>query len=620
MSRRKVPAATLLVTLALFAAACGGDGGKTPESTFKAGGIFRIQTDAFEWSSTLDPTAEYLGFAFEFFNALHRPLLGYNHKSGAKGGNTVIPDLATDLGKVTDGGKTWTFTLKSGVKFAPPLNRDVTSKDILNAFNRLANKTLSAGGYPSYYDDELVGFQDVADGKSQSVSGIETPNDKTIVFRLTRPIGDWTYRLTLAATAPMPEEVTKCFKKNGEYGRFQIASGPYMIEGTNTLNISSCAAMKPISGFDPGANGFLKLRRNPNYVASTDTKESRENFINGIDLTLNSNTNDIFERIAAGTADGESAQPPPPIILKGTTDAAFKDNFHLDPGDRTWYLFLNLAKAPFDDINVRKAVNFIMDKEGLVQARGGKPAGIVAEHILPPDVLGGKLRSGEFDPYGPNHRGDLAKAKEAMKKATKYDTNGDGLCDAKACRGVIHATRSTPPYTLMTPIIETSLAKIGIVVTTRPLAKFYATVQVPAQTPAIGSGAGWGKDYADASTFFEPLLTNAVITKEATQNFAYLGLTAAKAAEIGYKYPAGGIPSADAGIANCASKLGAERATCWADLDETVTNEMVPWVPYLWANNISVVSDAVVKYEYDQFAGEVSFVHIALDETKQRQG
>lgn len=623
MSRKRLALTGLFLVLTLVASACGGGGEGDPQQNVAQGGIFRIQTDSFEWSPSLDPTQEYLGFAFEFFNALHRPLLGYNHKSGAKGGNEVRPDLATDLGSVSANGLVWTFKLRKGVQFAPPISREVTSKDLVTAFLRVANPKFSAGGYPVYYN-VIQGFKEAeaafkAGQTPTSIAGIATPSADTIVFTLTKPTGDFRYRLTLAASAPMPDEVTKCMKENGQYGRFQVATGSYMIEGTDKLDVSSCANLlkTPISGFDPTKH--LRIRRNTNYKASTDSKENRSNNIDGVDLTLNKNTDDIFRKIEQGLVDGESAQPPPGIIKKGDTDPAFKDNFHLDPGDRTWYLFFNMTKAPFDDINVRKAVSFVINKAELVKARGGKAAGIPAEHIVPPDVLGGQLQAGEFDPYASaGHAGDVAKAKEEMKKS-KYDTNKDGSCaEHPACRNVIHGTRGTEPYKTMAPIIDNNLKQLGITVKTLGYENFYKTVQVPSNTPAIGSGAGWGKDYADASTFFEPLLSSDAITKDATQNFAFLGITADLAAQLKFTLPAGGVPSADVGIQKCAAALGDDRKKCWADLDKQIMTEMVPWVPYLWATNISVVSDAVVQYEYDQFAGEVSFVHIAIDKSKQK--
>ena len=86
------------------------------------------------------PTAEYLGEAFGIYsNLLVRTLVGYNHVAGAAG-NKIVPDLATNTGVVSNGGKTYTFQLKPGVKFGPPLNRAITSKDVLYAFQSSARR------------------------------------------------------------------------------------------------------------------------------------------------------------------------------------------------------------------------------------------------------------------------------------------------------------------------------------------------------------------------------------------------------------------------------------------------------------------------------------------------
>lgn len=614
--RRASAAGAMLLVLALVAAACGGDGGDGGKPTVKAGGIVRVQTDGFVWDADLDPTGEYLGFAHNYFEALHRTMLSVNHK---KGGNDLLPDLATEQPTVSADGLTWTFKMKKGVKFSPPVSREANVKDIVTAITRIANPVPAATGYPAYYRP-IEGFADVEAGKAKAISGITTPDDFTIVFKLTEPTGDFPFRMSMPATAPMPKEVSDCWTKAKDYGRYQIGVGPYMLDGAPQLDITSCKTQKPIAGFDPTSH--VRLRRNPNYDAATDSKEIRENFIDGVDLTLNTNTDDIFKRIEAGTTDASKAQPPATVLAKAESDSAFAAKVHSDSSDRTWYLFMNLVKPPFDDLHVRKAVSFVVDKDALVRARGGKYAGIPAEHILPPAVIGGKLGPGEFDPYASDgHRGDVNKAKEEMK-LSKYDANKDGLCDAKVCEKVLHLTRDRAPYPDLIPILDDSLKKIGITLDSKPVADFYDVVQVPSQTPAFGSGAGWGKDYADASTFFVPLLdSGAINAPTATQNFSYLGITDAQAKAMKFTLPAGGVPSADADIDNC-QKLpsGDARVTCWADLDKKLMNDVVPWVPYLWANNITVVSDAITKYEHDQFTGEMSLVHIAIDPAKQKQG
>ena len=98
--------------------------------------------------------------------------------------------------------------------------------------NRLANP--KDGGQYSFYYTVIKGWQDVADGKATTVSGITTPDDKTIVFHLTKPTGDFNLRMSMPATAPIPKEVGDCFEgKPGDYGRNVISSGPYMIKGSD---------------------------------------------------------------------------------------------------------------------------------------------------------------------------------------------------------------------------------------------------------------------------------------------------------------------------------------------------------------------------------------------------
>ncbi|MEI4896393.1 hypothetical protein Q8G71_34435, partial [Klebsiella pneumoniae] len=86
---------------------------------------------------------------------------------------------------------------------------------------------------------------------------------KTIIFKLTRPVGDFLYRLGMSATAPIPEEVAHCFTKAGDYGRDVVSTGPYMIEGADKVDISSCATIKPMSGYDPERH--MIFVRNPDY-------------------------------------------------------------------------------------------------------------------------------------------------------------------------------------------------------------------------------------------------------------------------------------------------------------------------------------------------------------------
>jgi peptide/nickel transport system substrate-binding protein len=644
MKRKMLGVLAMTCTLALFAAACGGGGGSNPTTaptsgqttsstsgptssgptgsgpttsggTQIKGGTYRTAIEDFGFTGAFDPTGEYLGAAWGLYSdMLLRTLMTYNHVGGTAG-DALVPDLAASNPDVSADGLTYTFKLKSGIKFGPPVNRDVTSHDIEYAFERINTKPLVAQ-YGFYYDGVIKGMTGNA-AKPAPISGIETPDDSTIIFHLEKPTGDLLYRLAMPATAPIPPEVGKCFTKAGDYGRDVISSGPYMIDGEQNLDVSSCDAIKPETGFDPTKE--MTIVRNPNYDPSTDSPASRENNINGVHISIDTNTDDIFAKIQAGELDGSwSSTPPAPVEQKYLTDPTLKGLLHSDSGDRTWYITMNTLAAPFDDVNVRRAVNYVINKQALQKAWGGPPHGDIATHIMPPTVLdfGGQT----YDPYQtPNEAGSVSLAKQAMSKS-KYDTNHDGTCDASVCKNVIFLNRTTPPQSNMTPEIQNDLASIGISLKVRELdtGTCYTTIQTVKNLVPISSCPGWGKDYADPSTF-AVLFDSSGINCEGQINYSELGMTEAKAKECGpdvvaaYNQFKDENPNVDSEIAKCNALSGDDRTNCWIQFDKDLMTKVIPWVPYLWGNNFTVISPTVTEYTFDQFSGTISWCHIAVN-------
>jgi peptide/nickel transport system substrate-binding protein len=280
------------------------------------GGTYRVDWESsFDFTSDLDPTGEYSVQAFGLYsNLLVRTLVGYDHVAGPAG-NVLVPDLATSLGAISRGGRTYTFRLKRGIRFGPPLNREITSKDVAFAFERIGTKSVGAQ-YGSYYD-VIKGMTAYAGGEAKSISGIATPDPRTVVFTLTAPTGDFRYRLAMPAAGPMPREVAGCFTKAGDYGRYLISSGPYMIAGSDKLDASSCAAVRssgPIAGFD--GERSLDLVRNAAYDPRSDSPKARENFPDAFTFTVNSNTDDIYARVARGAIEDEVAQEAPTVLRR----------------------------------------------------------------------------------------------------------------------------------------------------------------------------------------------------------------------------------------------------------------------------------------------------------------
>jgi peptide/nickel transport system substrate-binding protein len=569
----------------------------------KKGGIYRVGWEqSFGFTDNFDPTGEYLGDAFGIMdNLLVRTLVGYKHVVGPDG-NTLVPDLATSVPKPTNGGKTYTFHLKSGIKFGPPVNREITSKDIAYALERIAD-TKDGAQYAFYYT-VIKGWP--ANATSiKPISGIQTPNDKTIIFNLTKPTGDFLYRLSMPATGPIPPEIGKCFEgKAGNYGRDVISSGPYMIQGSD--KVSASCPMKPMSGYNPLRS--LTLVRNPSYNQSTDPY--RQNLPDEFQWTIDANADDIYNRTQNGQLDDNVATETPKVLAQYTSNPNLKKSLHQFSGDRTWYLTMNLTQPPFDDIHIRKAMNLIMDKQGLRRGWGGPTAGAIATHIVPDAMFNDQIKG--YDPYAtPNESGDLAKAK-AEVKLSKYDSNKDGICDASACKNILLLSDTRSVDTRMVPVIESSAKKIGITFTVRSVNGAYPVLQTPSKNIPIGERPGWGKDYADALTFFQALFTSGAIIPQGNTNYSLVGITPAIAKKVGVKGDLKNIPSIDSKFNACTPKTGQARLACWENLDKYLMTNVVPWVPYLYSYATDITGPKVTQWQGDQFSGTPAYSRVAV--------
>ena len=607
--RRKVSIVALALILSMVAAACGG--GSEPQSDepggegeANKGGTLVWESEEFSFTGGFDPVGEYLGEAWGVMNNLGlRTLVNYKHAAGAEG-NEIVADLATEVPEPSGDGTEYTFTIKDGVKFGPPLSREIVCEDFEFAFRRIATESLVAQ-YGNYYEGVVEGLEIGRDPGAGGISGITCNGDKEITFKLTEPTGDFLYRLAMPAAAPQPEEVAGCFRRAGEYGRYLISSGPYMLEGSEDLDASSCKTLKPISGFDPDKAQVWV--RNPDYDQSTD--DHRENWIDRFEHNLNTNTNDLEQRLDTGDND-VVVTPTPQTLRKFVQDPTLKERLSIDSGDRTWYITMNLNEPPFDDVHVRKAANLVMDKDGLLRAWGGPTQGEIATHIIPDTMLNNTLDG--YDPYpSENHAGDVEAAKEEMSQS-KYDSDGDGVCDAPECDGVLQIGANIPPNTDMLPVVESSLEKIGIRLESREVTDAYTPITTTARRVPISIRPGWGKDYADVYTFAVLFQSDGILC-EGNYNYSLVGLTPEKAQECGIPFNNKEIPNVDDKIDECyAVPQGDERITCWGELDKQLMEEVVPWVPYLDANHITAMSGDVTKFEFDQFSGTPAWSRIAV--------
>jgi peptide/nickel transport system substrate-binding protein len=596
----------LVGVLAVTAAACGEEpttqGPGQQQQQVQRGGTLLGGLES-DFDEGFDPQRSYYTVNWGFYHCcLLRTLVTTPPTTADNGGNDITPDLATDLPEVSEDGLTYTFTLREGVMYAPPYDdTEIVANDFINAMEREADPKVGAG-YPFYYS-VIDGFDDFSEGKADSITGMTAPDDHTLEITLNRPAGDFPFRMMMPATAPIPEGAAEGHER--DWGRMFISSGPYMLEGADQ---ASKPPTEPYPGYVPGRSFILV--RNPSWSQEVD--DIRSAYLDRIEVQIGLTTDDMQNKIKAGELDlNIDGVPPPQIIQEYQADPERKDQVVSYPGDGSYYISMNIAEPPFDDVHVRKALNYAIDKAGLLQIRGGPLFGEPAHHIIWDALLDNKLV--DYNPYEtPNDQGDVEAAQAEMAQS-QYDTNGDGTCDDPSCQNIVAVTDEADPYPDQSAVIQQNLEPLGMSldVTTFERTTMYDKCNDPGAHVALCLGAGWFKDYADASTFGEPLFGSVAIGPDSCCNYALVGAPADLLREHGYETTE--LPNVDEDIETCDSlPIGDERFQCWADLDQTLSEEIVPWVNINFAREVFVYGDRIVGWDYDQFSSLPTFSELGV--------
>jgi peptide/nickel transport system substrate-binding protein len=596
----------LVGVLAIAAAACGEEptqpGQADGQQQVQQGGTLRggLESDV---DAAFDPQKEYYSVTWGFYHCcLLRTLVTTPPTTSDNGGNELQPDLATDLPEVSEDGLTYTFTIREGVNFAPPYDdTPITADTFINALEREADPKAEAG-YPFYYS-VIEGFDDFSEGNADSISGLTAVDDQTLEITLSRPAGDFPYRMMMPATAPIPEGADEGHEK--DYGRFLISSGPYMFEGADQAEQPPA---EPFPGYQP--NRSIILVRNPSWSEEVDDLRSAN--LDRIEVQIGLTTDDMQNKIKAGELDlNLDGVPPPQIIQEYQADPERRDQVFSFVGDGIYYISMNVAEPPFDDVNVRRALNFAIDKAGLMQIRGGPLFGEPATHAITNPLTNNLLA--DYNPFpSPDFQGDIEAAQEAMSQS-KYDTNQDGTCDDPSCQNIVAATDEADPYPDQSALIQQNLEPLGLSldVTTFERTTMYDRCNDPGAHVALCLGPGWFKDYADASTFGEPLFGSAAVGPASCCNYGLVGAPPELLRRFDYEVTE--VPNVDADFQACDElPIGDERFQCWADFDRKVTEEVVAWVPINFARDVYVVGDNVVGFGYDQFSGQPTLSELGV--------
>ncbi|MET7489026.1 ABC transporter substrate-binding protein [Streptomyces sp. NPDC005538] len=391
---RRVAVASVSLAVAAGAAACGpkdndanGSGG---DSTPHKGGTLTVLNS--QPQEDFDPARLYTSGGGNVPSLVFRTLTTRNRENGAAGAK-VVPDLATDTGRPSENATVWTYTLKKGLKYED--GTAITSADIKYGIERSFAAELS-GGAP-YLRDWLVGAADYQGPykDKKGLSAIETPDSRTIVFHLNKPEGEFPYLATQTQFTPVP----KAKDTGTKYEQHPISSGPY----------------KVVSNQNDGET--LVLERNKYWSAATDAE--RKAYPDKIDVKSGLDSSVINQRLSSSQGADAAAVTTdtnlgPAELAKVTGDKELAARVGTGHFGYTNYIAFNPTVAPFNNVKVRQAISYAIDRSSVVNAAGGSSLAEAATTFLP------NQKSFGYDPYDlfpAGASGNAAKAKELLKEA-----------------------------------------------------------------------------------------------------------------------------------------------------------------------------------------------------------
>jgi peptide/nickel transport system substrate-binding protein len=566
MSRRalRFALAGMLSVLAFVVAACGGSDNNSSSSSSKNNGAEATKKSAEAPAKKggnitmlassdvdfIDPGHTYYTFGEMVTLATNRPLYSFKPEDA----NKPVPDLADGEAQISSDKKTVTVKIKQGVKYAPPINRAVTSKDVKYAFERFFSQNVG-GQYPGYFQ-VIQGAPTKPTKGVKPISGIETPDDQTIVFHLKEPTAvSFVAALVMPITVPVPEEYAKKFdaKNPSTYNTHVAFTGPYMIKNNSSGSLT---------GYKPGKS--IALVRNPNWDAKTDYRPAyADSFTLKTDAT---DANVSARQVISGSNMLLDTNPPANILRDLVTK--IKDQYISVPSGGYRYFPLNTEVKPFDNLNVRKAVMAGFSREAARTARGGKYIGDIATHWLPPDFPGFKEAGGydgfpDIDYFNKkNTAGDMALSAKYFKAAGYKSGKYEGS------EQLLMVGANADPGKSQAEVAKNQLEKMGFKVRLRLVpqdAVYTDWCQVPSKKVAMCGGAGWFKDFADPQSMLEPVFKGSLINRQ-SGNINYSMLN---------------DPKVDDAMNKAALLEGEDRLKAWANIDKMIIQDAAG-IPFIW--------------------------------------
>ncbi|GAA5009238.1 ABC transporter substrate-binding protein [Kitasatospora paranensis] len=437
----------------------------------KPGGVAHgIESAGFDY---LDPGQIYVNEYQAVSQLYSRSLTGYK-TDPATGKTILVGDLATDTGKMSDDGKTWTYTLKDNLKFED--GSPITAKDVKYGVERLYATYQDQG--PTYVQTWLSGadyrktYEGPYAGKELPDSLIGTPDDKTIVFHFKDAHADAPYAMAM----PNITAIQKAKDDKEKYNDHPVSIGPYKIASYEK-------------------DKSLKLVKNPNWDPKSDP--IRHQYVDSWEFELGITNPLLTQRLLAGNGDDKNAltlvqNADNPSIAKIQGDAAtYKDRLinKFQPFVDTF----DINTTRVTDPKVRKALALAFPRTQVQKLLGGSATGDVANNLISPTVSGWK----DSDPLGLKAKpeGDPEAAKALLKEAGKENYP------------IVLAYANTPRWQPVAAAIQEALNNSGFKVDRKELdpTSYYSVVGKKDNQFDLYR-TGWGADWPVASTVVPPTL------------------------------------------------------------------------------------------------------------------
>jgi YVTN family beta-propeller protein len=516
------------------------------------GGTLVLRADRPKRGNVFDPidvALNNLTYVYPFLRMTGDGLTAFNQASGPAGAQ-LVPDLATSLPTPTDGGRTYTFLLRSGIRYST--GGPVRATDVRSTFER----DFALGSPASYFDALVGGAQCRKHPKRCDLSSGIVANDvaRTVTFHLTRPDPDFLYRLASSFAYVLPADTPR--RPAGTHPL--PATGPYMI-----------ATYRP--------RRLIRFIRNP-FFHEWSRAAQPDGYPDRIDIRIAGTADEAIRDVVDGKGDVVwLAEPFTPKQIS-RLEVRYATQILTAPSPNLQALFLNTRVAPFNRLDARRAMNLAVDRAAAMNAWGGPNVALPTCQILPPNFP-------DYSPYCPYTAGSTNDGAWTAPDLTK----AKALVARSRTRGMKVTLWAWSLAKGFNRVAKTALLSLGYRVTVKPVGDHYWDIVGDSRNRAQIGFDGWAGGYPAPASFLVELFS-------------------CPGSLVGSPNIPDSSQFCDPGIDRQMRRAQAERLSdptgsraLWQRVDREIT-DAAPWVPLIASENVSVLSKRVGNYQYSPAA------------------